>query len=630
MKFNKLNLSHCISFYISEVSEVFFESINQHPSRDFVNNILQKIKTTLSEEELEKLNSIEEVTKDEKIVIMLNHVLKKIVSKTGSSKCDLFNVIKQDRFNSPVYIQSINAFENNLINNEFAERRYDYLIEVNKNSYLKKFVNSIRISFFLDLRAQILSGSFTLNLVNKSIEKQKKTEIFKDIFVNALVKHFICNQLYPISLNSFIFDSENPSNKLALKERIKLLKTNWNSLFFDKFYNCLNNKNKQQLQETSDEMFYAVINTYLIMLISVEELRVYFTSKEPALILKVLDKKNTLREDPDQNPETDLYELIQFIEQNYLKKDKKTSWNKKKVQDLEQLLEEINKINLETKNESLAYPDEITELEIDNDNFVSTKQVFRNQLELQLLHGIVINPEKYGIGMWSSYFADWSEYKNLIEQMLNPKSGNDFYQFEKDIDESICQINKKYLTFISSDSNTFLIVKNDDVKVISNYVWAQLFFETRRWIINDIEFDLYEKGFDKSHFSRNIALLESLSFSWLDPFYGLTSIKEIMQKIDSKSNLKTSIEEMVNRFKHEQRINKKDNERVLMIFAYIAAFVVGFINFFSMVFTILTVSDLNAGLTVPNIIVISIASVLAFILIVIAVLFRFKWKHIKH
>ncbi len=97
-----------------------------------------------------------------------------------------------------------------------------------------------------------------------------------------------------------------------------------------------------------------------------------------------------------------------------------------------------------------------------------------------------------------------------------------------------------------------------------------------------------------------------------------------MQKIDSKSNLKTSIEEMVNRFKHEQRINKKDNERVLMIFAYIAAFVVGFINFFSMVFTILTVSDLNAGLTVPNIIVISIASVLAFILIVIAVLFRFK------
>ncbi len=54
--------------------------------------------------------------------------------------------------------------------------------------------------------------------------------------------------------------------------------------------------------------------------------------------------------------------------------------------------------------------------------------------------------------------------------MLNPKSGNDFYQFEKDIDESICQINKKYLTFISSDSNTFLIVKNDDVKVISNYV----------------------------------------------------------------------------------------------------------------------------------------------------------------
>lgn len=226
MKFNKLNLSHCISFYISEVSEVFFESINQHPSRDFVNNILQKIKTTLSEEELEKLNSIEEVTKDEKIVIMLNHVLKKIVSKTGSSKCDLFNVIKQDRFNSPVYIQSINAFENNLINNEFAERRYDYLIEVNKNSYLKKFVNSIRISFFLDLRAQILSGSFTLNLVNKSIEKQKKTEIFKDIFVNALVKHFICNQLYPISLNSFIFDSENPSNKLALKERIKFLKTN--------------------------------------------------------------------------------------------------------------------------------------------------------------------------------------------------------------------------------------------------------------------------------------------------------------------------------------------------------------------------------------------------------------------
>ena len=632
MEFNKLQLSHCISFYISDVSEVFFESINQHPSRDFVNNILQKIKSTLSEEELEKLNTIEEVTKDEKILIMLNHVLKKIVSKTGSSSCALFQIVNHDRFNEPVYIQSVNAFENNLINNEFAERRYDYLIEINKHSYLRKYVNAIRISFFLDLRAQILSGSFTLDVINKQLEHQNKEELFQAIYLRSLIKHFISNQLYPISLNSFIFGDKNRENKTVENDKLSVLKNNWNQIFFSKYFDFVaKNKEERVVDNNCDELFYATMNTLLIMLIIIEELRVYFNSKEPALILKLLDNKVSLREDPDQNPETDLHELIKFAEKNYLEKEKTSRWHKKRVKSLEELLEEIKQINLETKNESLAYPDEIVELELDNvHNFVSTKQVFRHQLDLQTLHGIVINPERYGIGMWSNHFVDWEEFKDLIEQITDAENGSDLYGFEKDLDESICQVNKKYLTFISSDSSSFLIIKNDQTKVISNYVWAQLYFETRRWIINDIEYDLYEKGFDKSHFASNIALLESLNFNWLDPFYGLTSIKEIMQKIDSKSNLKTSIAEMVAKFKHEQRISKKDNERVLMIFAYVAAAVVGFINFFSMVFTILTVSDLNAGLTPANIVVIAIASLLALFLIVIAVLFRFRWKYIKH
>ena len=69
---------------------------------------------------------------------------------------------------------------------------------------------------------------------------------------------------------------------------------------------------------------------------------------------------------------------------------------------------------------------------------------------------------------------------------------------------------------------------------------------------------------------------------------------------------------------------KKDKERGTILFAYIVATLIGFINFFGMVFTVLTVKDPAAGLNPLNIIFISIGSVFAFCLFFLLLFFGIK------
>lgn len=116
-------------------------------------------------------------------------------------------------------------------------------------------------------------------------------------------------------------------------------------------------------------------------------------------------------------------------------------------------------------------------------------------------------------------------------------------------------------------------------------------------------------------YQQKIEILENLIFDWHDDFYGLAQIKPIVYKIDKIANLKSSIRRLIKRISKKNEIYKKDNEIQILVNAFLVAALIGFNNFFGMIYTVLTVD--KANLTAANITVITISCVFAAILLTI-------------
>ena len=144
----------------------------------------------------------------------------------------------------------------------------------------------------------------------------------------------------------------------------------------------------------------------------------------------------------------------------------------------------------------------------------------------------------------------------------------------------------------------------------------------------EFNYDMYH-NIDIYH-KEKLKSLENLILNWYDDFFEIFHIKHIVQKIDQLSELKTSIEMLINKIRQRDELSKKDKERKSVLFAYIIASLIGFINYLGMVYTILTVVDVNAGLSKGNIAAISVATFLAFILVAIFGYFSFKVLSAKY
>ena len=165
-EFKGLKIKNLTPFYIDEINDKFFTSLQNHPNRFFVNKVLPKIQKNMDEDELEKFVEIDNLTKNNKIKLMLNLALKKIVSKTGSENCDLFFVQENDRFNEPLYIKNIIPERDiEVLGDTSLDRKYDFAIDINPNSYLYTYISQLQLSFFLDDESKLLSGGFSFNKV---------------------------------------------------------------------------------------------------------------------------------------------------------------------------------------------------------------------------------------------------------------------------------------------------------------------------------------------------------------------------------------------------------------------------------------------------------------------------------
>lgn len=655
-EFKGLKIKNLTPFYIDEINDKFFTSLQNHPNRFFVNKVLPKIQKNMDEDELEKFVEIDNLTKNNKIKLMLNLALKKIVSKTGSENCDLFFVQENDRFNEPLYIKNIIPERDiEVLGDTSLDRKYDFAIDINPNSYLYTYISQLQLSFFLDDESKLLSGGFSFNKVFNDTNGIDFLECVDKIYFYKLIKHFINKQLFPLSLNNILHMLENsqPSNKKSIKPTdkakvkvdfqqitIESLHQNWINFVNRKFlyFNDVSEKTKNYIER---DLFFSILTSALIALCLYEELKIYFTSQKPEFILKLLDKPSLIKEDPNQNSELDFFELANYLKATYLDRDKIISIkNIKSAEDIADTLIEQETFEVD----SLISPIFSVEVYLKSTTpIISEDDLFDKNKNLKMIYLLTISPELFGMDYSTSHFI---EYKQLID-IVNKNSfvlSKLSESLSEKIENSCCELNYDYVTFLSNKPSMLLIKNNTEVfqkslldsnnssGLYEYYMWAQIYSQSRLWKMKDIElefnYDMYH-NIDIYH-KEKLKSLENLILNWYDDFFEIFHIKHIVQKIDQLSELKTSIEMLINKIRQRDELSKKDKERKSVLFAYIIASLIGFINYLGMVYTILTVVDVNAGLSKGNIAAISVATFLAFILVAIFGYFSFKVLSAKY
>ena len=67
-KYNGIKVKNIWPFYIENINEKFFESLSNYSNKAFANKILPKIQKNFDEDEMEKFNELDSLTKNSKIV----------------------------------------------------------------------------------------------------------------------------------------------------------------------------------------------------------------------------------------------------------------------------------------------------------------------------------------------------------------------------------------------------------------------------------------------------------------------------------------------------------------------------------------------------------------------------------
>lgn len=647
--FNGLKIKNIVSFYIDDINDKFFTSLKNHPNKSFVNKVLPKIQKNLDEDELEEFLEIDNLTKNDKIKFMLNNILKKIASKSGKDNCELFRNHGLDLSKQDLYIKHIeNRSDVKIVGDVNLDRRYEYGIDINPESYLYKYLTQIQLSFFLEDETKMLSGGFSLN--KEFIYKQGMTftEVISNIYFYSLIKHFVSKQLYPISLSNMLdmiesFEDNKKKRKTSIKTKYNIdfkqitidsLKENWIDLINRKYLNFLN-ISKEEKKYYEDTLFYSLLIVTFIMLCLYEELKKYFTNQKPELILSLLDKPELIKSNSNQETSDDFFEIAKFLSTYYGDKTKNIKLNK--IKNIQDVLETLNEQKTYDLN-SFGKP--ILSVEIyrkENEPFINENDILTKNSMLRTIYFVIISPELFGMDESTGYFIEYKQFSDIVNKNRLQK-----FKMSESLSEKIeltkCELNYDYITFISNEPS-ILIIKNNTNSIkdelfslhdyndlYENYFWAQIYVQARMWkrihIESEFNYDVQNK-IDIYHKDK-LQQLETLIFNWYDTYYGMPEIKTIINKINQLSNLKSSIEMLILEIRQKDELSKKDKERKSVLFAYVIASLIGFINFFGMVYTVLTVENPSAGLKLPNIIVISVSAILVSILLSILLYFGTK------
>lgn len=643
---NKFKIRNFFPFYIENINNQFFSTVKKTNKNLFTRNKFQNFISDLDKEEMEKFNDSQAILDHDNIQSLLNQIVWKIVAKTGNNKYDLFLADGHTNYGHPQYVKEKNEFYDlKILGNVYSDKRYIYSIEIDPESYLYDFVEQIQIAFFIDEKNKTITGGFSLNLGQDKL-LNSFDEIIRKMYMNSLIKNFVHRELSPLSVNNFLsiidlydeikIDGQNEVHDITKinKKSILDLKKEWKDFLNEKiFTNKSNFIVDKQLYE--NQLFYATLNVFLSCLTIYEELKKYFSSKEPELFLPLFKRVEYVKVNDDQTYEQDLYELIHLLKNRYFyfKKDNKKSL--KKIKSAEDAIEALIKIdqmeNVSFGNISTSY--ELTR-NIDIPFLDEDDDVFMNSKELKIIYLLIFNPSVLGMNYLSLDFLKYDNFYKNISTINIDDSWNEL--LDTTIDKTICEWNYDYVSFIDQNFSN-LIIKNDNPikknigndqeikyeidpnkKIYDNYLWSFIYTKTLMWRLTDIEENMKIDKIERPWKLRDyLNQLELLRLDWHDTFYGITQVKIIVKKIDSFFNFNSLNKILKEKITKEDKLYGKGKERKNLAAAFVSAGIFGLLDFFTMVYSVLTVQNSDNKLTPVNIAIISIGSIFAICLFAI-------------
>lgn len=644
-------------FYVDNVSEIFFTNFQYKSSTTF-NKLFPKLKDHIEIEEINKIYESYNLTTPSSIQKILNHSINKISIIASNFDNDIFFSKSTDKQNNKIFIdekKDVNDF--NIIGSIDSSKRYNYSLNLNKDSYLFKLVEQLQFSFYLDEKGQMLSGAVSFNWGKMSSLSFDFTQGYEKAYLLHLLKVFIQDELKYLSLNNLIDlidenflnekmshtaskSKKHDSRKTNHKFNFYVLKNNWTT-FINKKFLCFQKFNKSELLYYENELFFSLLTLLTISLVMYEDLKIYFRSKTPELILSLIEKENISLSNIDNgtlSTEELFFNLINFVKKTYFNFEKIKVTEIKSADDAIKALIKFNNI----EKESFAHPIISYEL-IRNDEspfLYQKEEIFLNNVKFKILFLLILDPELFGLNESKYNLIEYDEYEELLNALKH--SDNLDEVIKKTIDRCSCEWNFDYVSFIN-ESLSFLLIKNNNInlikeknfivdydygankKLFNNYLWAQIFTQTRIWKIKFLEEKLYEHN--NSHpflLKKYLNELEALYFDWNDTFYGIPEIIIIIKKINSITHLKETITTLSSKFNSANQIYGKSKERKYLGLALMTASLFGFADFFTMIFTVLAVQDASAGVNPTSIAFISFGTLLTFFIFIILFVTIFK------
>lgn len=638
-----LKIRNIYPFYISNPNSIFFST----NIRKYKNNLIYKkmISNFSEKDEVEKILEIEKINYHNTIQKIIDNTLKKINLIIGSKNVSIFLPKKNYEASEAIFaVDKDKVNDLKILGDKTADKRYIFGIDINPESYLGNYVSEIQINFYFDEKNKMISGAASLNWSNREFNEENFSKIIEKVFTNRMCRFFLENEFKKISIAGILnlFDDLKIDNKDEIYLNCKI-KKNWDNYFNKKL---LNNKEIKS-QKEMDDLFNSMFISKMLILIIYEDLKSYFTSKNPEIFLSSINKNNEFENKKESiNSNSDFINLFKFVKSRYV------FYTELDFEEIETADEAYDLIKNISRLEEQSYWYSIPSYEITRNSdmpfFIENEDIFLDNKDFKLFFLFTMYPQLFGTEITNTNFSTLNEIISLFEKI-------DFKdaEIEKDLinksNSLVCERNYDYITFINP-SLSFLIIKNDNplseqyklnknenwikdpnFKLFNNYLWAIIYNQSKLWKLISIEqLAKFNKEKAPGKLRNYLCEVNALQFDWYDEFYGLFEIKKIIQKINSYSNFTDSLALFNKKLNRDDQRYGKSKERHYLSFGVSTAAIFGILDFFTCIFTIITVQNQNiygdpsqgisGSIHDPrNMSIIGIGAVLAFILLTILI-----------
>lgn len=494
-------------------------------------------------------------------------------------------------------------------------QHFTYLIHFKNNNLLSKYFDGMNLSIVIDWNNNIVNGGFTIN--HKFNENQPIDSIIEDIYLKVLMKNFISKQFFPLNMQNLVdiiseYNYSKNNNRIRRKNRILnsykpnevnkgLLNfknvtvddiyDNWSSLIERKYLN-FDEFSNDEIWSLKNGWLFANLTIYSLIAIIVNTLKLDFRK-----ISKVFTYSDEIISS-DESIEKMFYLCTNFVKQNFNPNDYHSVFNIGKP---------LFMYSLYNDDELIQYYDE---------NF------FMKDSNLRSLYILCMTPEVFGMDENSSHFIEFSQLKNVIFKTNYGRRMSE--AFEEQIDVHTCEESFSFRTFTNENSDVFIMSRGEN-DLFDEYFWSQTYLTSKNQIYLEVNYEVNAEGNNSNktntYWKSRHELLDNLIFNEYDSFLMASDLKDVVFQMEKISNYKASWKNLVNQIFTKENSNKQQYEHKVLSFALIVAAVIGFINFFAMIFTVLSVGKDGGTLDTTNIVVISITSVLAAVLLGIALVY---------